>query len=122
MNYRFYKTIEHINNIVWIVIYMLYFAIMFGLSTTAPKLLPYFDLFIKTLTCLFLLLRFNPFNKIKFSKLDQSMAFTAGFFILTTTLTNELLISYTNEIKKKATEKKHKLQSEYLKPGNKYIQ
>jgi len=110
MNYRFYKTIEQIYDIVWIIIYGLYFAIMFGLSTSAPKLLPYFDLFIKTLICLFLILRFNPYNHIKFSNLDQKIAFTAGFFILSTTLTNELIVAYTNviknKIKNKAFEKK----------------
>ena len=113
MNYRFYKTIENINNTVWIIIYILYVAILLGLLTTAPKLLPYLELFIKILTCLFLILRFNPLNHIKFSNLDQTIAFTAGFFILSTTLTNEIVIAYTSPIKNKAMEKKRKLEMEY---------
>jgi len=119
MNHHFYKTIEQINNTAWIIIYILYVAVLFGLSTTAPKILPYLDLFIKLLTCFFLILRFNPFNHIKFSNLDQTMAFTAGFFILSTTVTNEIVIAYTSQIKSKAKEKKRKLEAEYLNRMNK---
>ena len=68
-----------------------------GLSSTAPEYLKTLDYYLRIYICLFLILRFNPFRKyfpiykksyIKFNDLDRKIAFSAGLFILTTSILN----------------------------------
>jgi len=81
-------------NLTFLLIYLLYFIIYLGLSTTAPKYLSFLDYYVKLYVSLFLMYRFNPFRQIKFTNLDRDIAFTAGFFIFTTTSLNKILIDY----------------------------
>jgi hypothetical protein len=77
----------------------LYFIIALGLSSKAPEYLSTLDYFLKIYVSLFLIYRFNPFRKIKFTELDRKVAFSAGFFVLATTTVNQILIYYLEEIK-----------------------
>ena len=82
-------------NLTFLLIYLLYFIIYLGLSTSAPKYLSFLDYYVKIYVSLFLMYRFNPFRKIKFTKLDRDIAFTAGLFVLFfTTSINKILIEY----------------------------
>jgi hypothetical protein len=49
---------------------------------------------------LYLLFRFNPFNKIKFTDLDKVIIFNAGILLLTTSILNYYIEISTNTIKK----------------------
>jgi cytochrome c biogenesis protein CcdA len=84
--------------------YILVFISALGLSSTAPEYLKTLDYYLRIYICLFLILRFNPFRKyfpiyknpyIKFNDLDRKIAFSAGLFILTTSILN----NYVDEIK-----------------------
>lgn len=85
-----------------IVLYLtwfLYFVIAFGLSANAPQYLNDMQYYFKIYISLFLILRFNPFRRVKFTELDAKIAFSAGLFLITTTAIDKILITYINEIK-----------------------
>jgi len=89
------KVQEHIFDFTFLIIYFLYFLIALGISATAPKYLSFLDYYVKIYVSLFLILRFNPFRHVKFTKLDKKIAYNAGLFVLfATTSINQILISY----------------------------
>jgi hypothetical protein len=76
--------------------YILLISSFFGLSTQAPIYLKTIRYYVQIYICLFLIWRFNPLRNVKtFTLLDQKVAFSAGLFILTTTV----LYEYINMIK-----------------------
>jgi hypothetical protein len=86
------------NIFIWIT-YILLIAAAFGFSKSTVYL-NNLDFYIRVYICLFLIYRFNPFRKlVHFTELDRNIAYNAGVFILTTTIINEYLIKYINEIK-----------------------
>ena len=110
MNTHVYHVLDKTFDTIWIVIYILYFGIAFGLSTQAPKWLTYLDFIMKVFVSGFLIIRFNPYSRVVFSPLDKKIAFSAGFFVLATTLANQRIIVYTNDI----ISKTHKKETEIL--------
>ena len=86
-----------------IIIYITYFLIILsslGLSQSAPKYLQSLDYYIRIYICLFLMWRFNPLRThYEFTDLDRKIAFSAGVFILTTTVLNQYLEIVINYIK-----------------------
>jgi hypothetical protein len=81
--------------------WILYFAILFGVSVNAPSYLDSVDYYAKIYVSLFLLYRFNVFRKITFTDLDRKIAFSAGVFLFTTTALNQVLTQYLDPIKSK---------------------
>jgi hypothetical protein len=79
--------------------YILYFIVLFGLSTQAPTYLSYLEIFIKIYVSLFLIIRFNPFTFTKFTYFDRRIAFSAGLFIFSTSIISELFKNYLDKIK-----------------------
>ena len=79
--------------------YLLYFLTIFGLSRDAQEYLKYLQFFVQIYVCLFLIIRFNPFTKTKFTSLDKRVAFSAGLFIFTTSFINQLLLPNIEKIK-----------------------
>ena len=77
---------------------ILYILIVLGLSTSAPEYLEYLNSFIKIYISLFLIYRFNPFLKVKFTRLDAKISFSAGVFLLATTAVASILKNYLSEI------------------------
>ena len=78
--------------------YFLYAAVIIGLFAKAPQYLSTLQTYISIYVCLFLIIRFNPFNKVKFNALDKKIAFSAGIYILTTTAITKLATDYLKEI------------------------
>jgi len=77
--------------------YILLFVSSFGLSNSAPIYIEKMDYYVRIYVCLFLLWRFNPFRKVTvFTNLDKKIAFSAGLFILTTTILKQYLINGKN--------------------------
>lgn len=109
MNTHFYHVLDKTFDTIWIIIYILYFGIAFGLSTQAPRWLYFFDFLIKVFISVFLIIRFNPYNHIHFSNLDQKIAFSAGFFVLATTITTKLINVYAPNLISKTTLKKDEI-------------
>ena len=87
--------------------YLLYVLIVIsalGFSETTQKYIEQIDYYIRIYICLFLMWRFNPLrHHYEFTNLDAKIAFSAGFFILTTTALNQYIISFkdktTNKVK-----------------------
>lgn len=81
--------------------WMLYFAVLLGVSVNAPSYLDNVDYYAKIYVSLFLLYRFNVFRKITFTDLDRKIAFSAGLFLFATTALNEVLAQYLDPLKAK---------------------
>jgi len=93
-----------------IISYLLLFISFLGFSKKAPEFLNTIDTYVKIYVCLFLIIRFNPFTHIKhFTELDRKIAFTAGIFILTTTLLNTYLVSIESKVEDKIKNHLHSL-------------
>lgn len=81
-------------NIVMYITWILYIAIALGLSANAPQYLDDLQSFVKLYISLFLIYRFNPFRRVKFTGLDAKIAFSAGVFLLATTAIDKILHNY----------------------------
>ncbi len=89
------------NRLFDIIIYatwILYIVVALGLSANAPQYLDYLHTFVKIYVSLFLIYRFNPFRRVKFTGLDAKIAFSAGFFLLTTTAIDGILKNYVSSL------------------------
>ena len=82
------KLYDIISYITWI----LYILILLGLSANAPEYLDSLQYYVKIYISLFLIYRFNPFRRVKFTNLDAKIAFSAGIFLLTTSAINGILL------------------------------
>jgi hypothetical protein len=79
--------------------WFLYIAIALGLSANAPEYLDDLQYYIKLYVSLFLIYRFNPFRRVKFTGLDAKIAFSAGTFLLATTAFDSILKTYLGKIR-----------------------
>lgn len=70
---------------------LLYIAIFFGLWSSAPQYLSDLHYYVKIYVALFLIYRFNTFRHVKFTSLDRRIAFSAGMFLLGTSLLQTLM-------------------------------
>jgi hypothetical protein len=90
------------NNVYDILVYItwiLYIVIALGLSANAPQYLDTLQYYIKMYISLFLIYRFNPFRRVKFTGLDAKISFSAGVFLLATTAINNILQKYLTNLK-----------------------
>jgi hypothetical protein len=85
-------------NIIIYLTWILYIAILFGVSSKAPQYLDDLQYYVKIYVSLFLIYRFNPFRRVHFTGLDAKIAFSAGVFLLTTTAINTILTSYIKNV------------------------
>lgn len=91
---------EYFFNLFIVLSYILIILSMTGLFKTAPKYLETMDYYIRIYICLFLIWRFNPFRThYEFTNLDRKIAFSAGLFILTTTVLNEYIDVFASKAK-----------------------
>lgn len=66
-------------------IYIFYFTLLIGISVISRKTIGYINEFLKVIVCIFLLVRFNPFRKIRELKsIDSRIIFTSALIILST--------------------------------------
>jgi hypothetical protein len=92
--------------------WMLYFAVLLGVSVNAPSYLNNVDYYAKIYVSLFLLYRFNVFRKVTFTELDRKIAFSAGVFLFATTALNQVLTQYLQPLKSKISSILPKSESE----------
>jgi hypothetical protein len=90
-------------DIITILSFILYFVIAIGISANAPEYLGTLQSYTKLYVSLFLIWRFNPFRRVRFTELDGRIAFSAGIFLLTTTAFDSIVTYYLNSIKKVVT-------------------
>jgi hypothetical protein len=77
----------------WISIITLYL----GFTLINPEYISSLTYYIKVYICLYLMYRFNVFNKIKFTELDRKIIFSSAFFIFTSTALNQILLTYLDD-------------------------
>lgn len=83
---RFDKIYDYIGDYYLFILFwfhITYFSVIFGIVTLDIHLLNLFNIFIHTLICVFLIMRFNPFrdtNKLRPS--DSSIIFSSSLFLL----------------------------------------
>jgi len=85
-------------DIVILISWILYIIIALNISVHAPDYLDDLEFYIKIYISLFLLYRFMPFRKIKFTDLDRKIAFNAGIFIFTATAIGSILQNYLQQV------------------------
>ena len=73
--------------------YLLYAIILMGLSHSAPQYLKTLDNFLKIYVSLFLIFKFNPLRKSKFTNFDRKIVFSSAIFLLTTTTITNIFIT-----------------------------
>jgi hypothetical protein len=100
-----YNIQNTIFNYIIFISYFLYFLIALGVSSTAPQYLENIQYWVKIYVSLFLIYRFNFLRKIQFTELDRKVAFSAGLFLFTTTIFNQILDAYLKKISHKYTQK-----------------
>jgi hypothetical protein len=84
-------------------IYLLYFLTWFNLWAQAPQYLNLIHYFFQILIGFILVIFFNPFSNVKYEKIHIDVAFSAGIFLLTSTLLNvfySLFYSYYKKLDK----------------------
>ena len=81
------------------VTWILYIVIALNLSVSAPEYLNYLQSLMKIYISLFLIYRFNPFRRVKFTELDSKIAFSSGLFLLGTTAIDKIIQDYLSTIK-----------------------
>ena len=93
------KIQHNVLDFVTYITYFLYISVAFGISATAPKYLDDLLFYTKMYVSLFLIYRFNPFRRIKFTSLDAKIGYNAGIFLLAATVINSVLINYIDVFK-----------------------
>lgn len=99
LKYQLYTFQNNFYNIVMYITWLLYIAIALGLSVNAPEYLDTLQSFMKLYVSLFLIYRFNPFRKVKFTGLDAKITFSAGIFLLGTTAIDGIIKNYISVFK-----------------------
>jgi hypothetical protein len=98
-NRNLHRFQDRMFDIIVYITWVLYVVIALGLSANAPQYLDDLQYYIKLYVSLFLIYRFNPFRRVKFTGLDAKIAFSAGLFLLATTAINSVLNNYLTELK-----------------------
>jgi len=99
LKHDFYTFQNNFYTIVVYITWLLYFAIALGISVNAPEYLNTLQSFMKIYISLFLIYRFNPFRRVKFTELDAKITFSAGIFLLGTTAIDGIVNNYISTFK-----------------------
>lgn len=91
-NLNIHKLQEYLFDFVIYASWIVYFLFLAGILTQEPKYLKIIHEYLPIYISLFLIIRFNPFRSVKFTKYDQKIVFYAGTLIFTTSLINNLFI------------------------------
>jgi hypothetical protein len=86
-------------DIVMFVIYFLYISLALGIYFISPQYITLLHNIVKLYVCFFLLYRFNPWRTTKCNHLDKRIAFSAGFFLLSTTIFENILKYFISKTK-----------------------
>jgi len=78
-------------DVILFVTYFLYFSLALGIYFISPQYINLLHDIVKIYICFFLIYRFNPFRTTKCNDLDKRIAFSAGFFLLSTTIFENIL-------------------------------
>jgi hypothetical protein len=90
---------EHFYYILLYVFYIMYILVVLNLTyfKTVTVYLPLVQSALKYFVILFLMIRFNPYSREKFTEFDKKIVFSSSFFLLSTTAVTDFLVSYFNK-------------------------
>ena len=95
------KSYENIYHLILYSSYILYFITLIGVSIVNPKYLTLLQDILKYFVILFLLIKFNPFQKnIVFKEFDREVVFSSALFLLATSSITMIVKNYFQIIKK----------------------
>jgi len=86
-------------DIILFVTYFLYISLALGIYFISPQYINLLHNVVKLYVCIFLLYRFNPWRTSKCNHLDRRIAFSAGFFLLSTTIFENILNYFVSKTK-----------------------
>ena len=96
---------ENLYLIIYYLAWIFYILSLIGISTFGLKFFNEAQVYLRIYICIFLILKFNPYNRIwktlKVTKFDINIAFHAGLFILTTTFINSFIGNYLKDLGEK---------------------
>jgi len=78
-------------DIILYISYFLYISLALGIYFISPQYINLLHSIVRLYVCFFLLYRFNPWRITKCNHLDKRVAFSAGFFLLSTTIIENIL-------------------------------
>jgi hypothetical protein len=78
-------------DVILFVTYFLYFSLALGIYFISPQYINLLHDIVKIYICFFLIYRFNPFRTTKCKDLDKRIAFSARFFLFSTTIFENIL-------------------------------
>lgn len=78
-------------DVILFITYFLYFLLALGIYFISPQYINLLHDIVKIYICFFLIYRFNPWRNTKCNHLDKRIAFSAGFFLLSTTIFENIL-------------------------------
>jgi hypothetical protein len=116
--------IDNIQNktldIIIFITYFLYISLALGIYFISPEYISWLHNIVKLYICFFLLYRFNPWRHRQCNHLDKRVAFTAGFFLLSTTIFENILTYVVSKTKShvKNIEQKYSYMEEQNKNNN----
>jgi len=97
-NYLLTKLQSQLFDVILVITWIFYIIIVLGLSANAPDYLDDLQYYVKIYVSLFLIWRFNPFRRVKFTYLDAKIAFNAGIFLMMTTFIGSFIEKYISDI------------------------
>jgi len=98
--YNLYKLQNETLDAAIIITYILYILLALGVYFVKPQYINILHDTVKVYVCLFLIYRFNPFiHNIKCNNLDKRIAFISGFFLLSTTILNQIFTYFLSKTK-----------------------
>lgn len=101
-----YETNYYFFTVLTAIVFILYVISAIGLSRSAPEYLSPLQSIVQLYIGIFLIWRFNPFvKKAKFSDLDRKVAYSAGLFIISTTIVKSIVDSITPYFRKQFEDK-----------------
>jgi hypothetical protein len=90
-SYNLDKIQDRTLDIILFITYFLYFSLALGVYFISPQYITLLHNIVKLYICFFLIYRFNPWRHISCNHLDKRIAFSAGFFLLSTTIFENML-------------------------------
>jgi hypothetical protein len=90
---------DHALNFFIIISWISIITISLGLTIINPEYISIINYYIKIYICLYLMYRFNVFNKVEFTELDRKIVFTAAVFIFTSTTLDKYLVDNLSSVK-----------------------
>ena len=91
-NYHIHNFQERLFDVITYGTWIVYFLLLGGILSQEPKYFKIIHEYLPIYISIFLIIRFNPFRRIKFTELDRKIVFSAGIFIITTTLINNIVV------------------------------